>query len=64
MEPPNGEVTVTDRLWRKQVLPTGKVAFGRELNFTPARLAGITDAFTAGALNMVPFTAGIRAGGR
>jgi hypothetical protein len=44
-------------LWRKHALPSGKVPWhGRELDFTPEWLASMSDAFTAGALNIVPFT--------
>lgn len=45
-------------LWRKQVLPLGRFPWrNRELDFTPAYLSNIAEAFAGGALDVVPFTA-------
>jgi hypothetical protein len=43
-------------LWRKQVLPLGKVTLPRfELDLTPAYLADLVTAFEQGAFDVVPF---------
>lgn len=51
-------------LWRKQVFPFGAIPWrGRELNFTPAYLGDMAEAFADGALEVVPLSAESDRGG-
>jgi hypothetical protein len=47
---------MSGHLWRKQVLRTGAIDYhGRTLDFTREYLTDLADAFSAGALDLVPF---------
>ena len=49
-------VQLSNRLWRKRVLPVGDVQYqGRELHFTPAYLQGLANAFQSRAYDQVAF---------
>lgn len=46
---------VSEGLWRKQVLPEGKINYkGREVEFTPAKLQAMVSSFRAHAFDSVP----------
>jgi hypothetical protein len=48
-------VELGNRTWSKKVLPIGSISYqGRTLNFTPAYLAGLVDAFRDRAYDQVP----------